>query len=118
MKFHDDRCKGKAVMRRKPKCGRTDGQTDGQTDRRTDRRTDMVIPVYPLTSLRGYNYYRKHVLIFNFGLYKPFISFLQKSVIFISNSWVSLKTVNCDRLQRSRNVKLVSFQRADTAVIF
>ena len=39
MKFHDDRCKGKAVMRRKPKCGRTDGRTDGQTD--------MVIPVYP-----------------------------------------------------------------------
>ena len=36
MKFHDDRCKRKAVMRRKPKCGR---QTDGQTD--------MVIPVYP-----------------------------------------------------------------------
>ena len=23
MKFHDDRCKGKAVMRRKPKCVRT-----------------------------------------------------------------------------------------------
>ena len=28
MKFHDDRCKGKAVMRRKPKCGRTDGHGD------------------------------------------------------------------------------------------
>ena len=27
VKFHDDRCKGKAVMRRKPKCGRTDGRT-------------------------------------------------------------------------------------------
>ena len=39
MKFHDDRCKGKAVMRREPKCGRTDGRTGGQTD--------MVIPVYP-----------------------------------------------------------------------
>ena len=52
------------------------------------------------------------------SLYKPFISFLQKSAIFISNSRVSLKTVNCDRLQRSKNLKLVSFQRADTAAIF
>ena len=58
------------------------------------------------------------VLIFNFGLYKPFISFLQKSMIFISNSMVSLKIVNRDSLQRSNNLKLVSFQRADTAVIF
>ena len=32
MKFHNDRCKGKAVMRRKPKCGRTDGRTDGHGD--------------------------------------------------------------------------------------
>ena len=37
MKFHDDRCKGKAVMRRKPNAD----------DRRTDGQTDMVIPVYP-----------------------------------------------------------------------
>ena len=65
------------------------------------------------------NYYRKHVLIFNFSLYKPFISFLQKSAIFISNCRFSLKTVNCDSLQWSRNAKLlVSFWRADTAVIF
>ena len=64
------------------------------------------------------NYYRKHVLIFNFGSYKTFISFLQKSAIFITNCRFSLKTVNCDSLQRSRNVKLVSFWRADTAVIF
>ena len=42
VKFHDDRCKGKAVMRRKPKCGR---QTDGQTD--------MVIPVYPPNFVAG-----------------------------------------------------------------
>ena len=41
VKFHDDRCKGKAVMRRKPKCGRTDG------------RTDMVIPVYPPNFVAG-----------------------------------------------------------------
>ena len=39
MKFHDDRCKGKAVMRRKPKCGRTDGHGDSS--------------ITPLTSLRG-----------------------------------------------------------------
>ena len=39
VKFHDDRWKGKAVMRRKPKCGRTDGRTDRRTDRRTDGRT-------------------------------------------------------------------------------
>ena len=45
VKFHDDRCKGKAVMRRKPKCGRTDGRTDGQTD--------MVIPVYPPNFVAG-----------------------------------------------------------------
>ena len=64
------------------------------------------------------NYYRKHVLIFKFGLYKPFMSFLQKSAIFISNCRFSPKTVNCDSLQRSRNAKLVSFWRADTAVIF
>ena len=64
------------------------------------------------------NYYRKHVLIFSFGLYKLFMSFLQKSAIFISNCRFSLKTVNCDRLQRSRNLKLVSFWRADSAVIF
>ena len=50
--------------------------------------------------------------------FSVFISFLQKSVVFISNSRVSLKTVNCDSLQRSKNLKLVSFQRADTAVIF
>ena len=31
VKFHDDRCKGKAVMRRKQKCGRTDGRTDRRT---------------------------------------------------------------------------------------
>ena len=42
MKFHDDKCEGKAVMRRKPKCGR---QTDG--------RTDMVIPVYPPNFVAG-----------------------------------------------------------------
>ena len=42
VKFHDDRCKGKAVMRRKPKCGR---QMDGQTD--------MVIPVYPPNFVAG-----------------------------------------------------------------
>ena len=42
VKFHDDRCKGKAVMCRKPKCGR---QTDGQTD--------MVIPVYPPNFVAG-----------------------------------------------------------------
>ena len=42
VKFHNDRCKGKAVMRRKPKCGR---QTDG--------RTDMVIPVYPPNFVAG-----------------------------------------------------------------
>ena len=35
VKFHDDRCKGKAVMCRKPKCGRTDGRTDRRTDGRT-----------------------------------------------------------------------------------
>ena len=64
------------------------------------------------------NYYRKHVLIFNFGIYKPFMSFLQKSAIFISNCRFSLKTVYCDSLQRSRNAKLVLFWRADTAVIF
>ena len=46
VKFHDDRCKGKAVMRRKPKCGR---QTDGQTN----RQTDMVIPVYPPNFVAG-----------------------------------------------------------------
>ena len=40
MKFHNDRCKGKAVMRWKPKCGLTDG-----------RHGDSCIP--PLTSLRG-----------------------------------------------------------------
>ena len=45
MKFHDDRCKGKAVMRRKPKCARTDGRTDGQMD--------MVIPVYPPNFVAG-----------------------------------------------------------------
>ena len=28
-------------------------------------------------------------MLFNFGLYKPFISFLQKSAIFISNSRVA-----------------------------
>ena len=33
VKFHVDRCKGKAVMRQKPKCGRqTDGRTDGHGD--------------------------------------------------------------------------------------
>ena len=42
MKFHDDRCKGKAVMRWTPKCGR---QTDGQTD--------MVIPVSPPNFVAG-----------------------------------------------------------------
>ena len=42
VKFHDDRCKGKAVMRRKPKYGR---HTDGQTD--------MVIPVYPPNFVAG-----------------------------------------------------------------
>ena len=46
------------------------------------------------------------------------MSFLQKSAIFISNCRFSLKTVNCDSLQRSRNAKLVSFWRADIAVIF
>ena len=46
------------------------------------------------------------------------MSFLQKSAIFIWNCRFSLKTVNCDSLQRSRNAKLVSFQRADTAVIW
>ena len=38
--------KGKAAMRRKPKCV-------GQTDGRTDGHGDSSIP--PLTSLRGYN---------------------------------------------------------------
>ena len=46
------------------------------------------------------------------------MSFLQKSAIFISNCRVSHKTVNYDRLRRSRNVKLVSFWRGDTVVIF
>ena len=47
MKFHDDRCKGKAVMRRKPKCGRTDRRLDGQTDGRKDGYGDSSIPPPP-----------------------------------------------------------------------
>ena len=50
MKFHEDRCKGEAVMRMKPFYLTMRLQTDGQTDRRTDRMT-QVYP--PLTSLRG-----------------------------------------------------------------
>ena len=46
------------------------------------------------------------------------MSFLQKSAIFISKSRVSHKTVNCDRLQKSTDVKMVSFEGADTTVIF
>ena len=45
VKFHEDRCKGEAVMRLKPFYLTARLQTDGRTDR--------VIPVYPLTSLRG-----------------------------------------------------------------
>ena len=43
VKFHDERCKGKVVMRTEPfyLTARL------QTDRRTDGRTDRVIPVYP-----------------------------------------------------------------------
>ena len=51
MKFHEDVCKGEAVMRLKPLYLtarlQTDGLTDRQTDGRTDGRTDRVIPVYP-----------------------------------------------------------------------
>ena len=46
MKFHEDRCKGEAVMRMKPFYLTMRLQTDGRTDRQTDRRTDRVIPVY------------------------------------------------------------------------
>ena len=46
VKFHDDtcRCKGKAVMPRKPKCGRTDGRTDRQMDRQTDIGDSSIPP--------------------------------------------------------------------------
>ena len=47
MKFHEDRCKGEAVMRFKPFYLTARLQTDGRTDRQTDGRTDRVIPVYP-----------------------------------------------------------------------
>ena len=48
MKFNDDRCKGKAVMRRKPKCGNPNAD-----DRRTDGQNDMVIQVYPPNFVAG-----------------------------------------------------------------
>ena len=51
MKFHEDRCKGEAVMRAKPFYLTARLQTDGQTDRQTDGQGDSSIP--PLTSLRG-----------------------------------------------------------------
>ena len=50
MKFHDDRCKGKAVMRRKPFSVIYALYAD---DRRTDGQTDMVIPVYPPNFVAG-----------------------------------------------------------------
>ena len=48
MKFHEDRCKGEAVMRMKPFYLTMRLQTDGQTD----GQGDSSIPP-PLTSLRG-----------------------------------------------------------------
>ena len=51
MKFHEDRCKGEAVMRMKPFYLTMRLQTDGRTDRQTDGQGDSSIP--HLTSLRG-----------------------------------------------------------------
>ena len=54
MKFHEDRCKGEAVMRMKTFYLTMRLQTDRQTDRQTtDGQGDSSIP--PLTSLPGYN---------------------------------------------------------------
>ena len=44
MKFHEDRCKGEAVMRAKPFYLTARLQTDGQTDRQTDGQGDSRIP--------------------------------------------------------------------------
>ena len=44
MKFHEDRCKGEAVMRLKPFYLTARLQTDGQTDRQTDGQGDSSIP--------------------------------------------------------------------------
>ena len=44
MKFHEDRCKGEAVMRMKPNHASTDRRMDGWTDRRTDGQGDSSIP--------------------------------------------------------------------------
>ena len=44
IKFHEDRCKGEAVMRTKPFYLTARLQTDGQTDGRTDGQGDSSIP--------------------------------------------------------------------------
>ena len=51
VKFHEDRCKGKAVMRLKPFYLTARLQTDGRTDRQTDGQGDSSIP-----RCGGYNY--------------------------------------------------------------
>ena len=44
MTFHEDRCKGEAVMRMKPFYLTMRLQTDGRTDRQTDGQGDSSIP--------------------------------------------------------------------------
>ena len=44
MKFHEDMCKGEAVMRAKPFYLTARLQTDGKTDGRTDGQGDSSIP--------------------------------------------------------------------------
>ena len=67
VKFHDDRCKGKAVMRRKPFSMRT-----------TDGRTDMVIPVYPPNFVVG-----GIIILEKFCMLTIFLFFYRSIICFI-----------------------------------
>ena len=69
--------KGKQFMRRKPKCGRTDGQADG----RTDGRTDMVIPVYPPNFVAG------GIMISNVRIHEQYMANRKFKVWWIYPGW-------------------------------
>ena len=91
VKFHDDRCKGKAVTRRKPKCGRqTDGRTDGHGDSSIPPPPNFVAGGIKIPNFSPYEQKIVHTNLVYWGFF--FYKVLKLKQFSLLVGWLLLKT--------------------------